>query len=67
MLEGSSTNFLEDSKMSEETLSQKIFIIKKNQPTQFANLKKEYFVNLAAFPSEFMTEDDTLLSYNGLG
>ena len=40
------------------------------QPQKGANyshLRKEYFVNLSAFPSEYKTEDDALLGFNDLG
>ena len=31
------------------------------------SMRKEGFVNLVAFPSEFDTEDNTLLTYNNYG
>jgi hypothetical protein len=33
----------------------------------FSNLRKDYYVNLSPFPTEFSTEDDALLVYNDYG
>eukprot|EP00347_Sterkiella_histriomuscorum_P023960 403332789 len=38
-----------------------------SHPQQLSTMKKEGFVNLVSFPSEFTTEDNALLAYNNYG